>query len=114
MGPLPPQRWGHKIRIVEIFNAGRHRISNFCHNFQVFLSLLLSIHEPKNFELCTGSALTTAEGSQPFPQAIINYLSYYEWITAVSGPALNARTVLLGALTGTVGPLLKPASEAIL
>jgi hypothetical protein len=101
---------------VEIFNAGRHRISNFCHNLQVFLSLLLSIDEPKDFELCTCACLelTTAEGSQPFRQARIHYLFYYEWVAAVSGPALNVRAVRLGALTGTVGPLLKPASEAIL
>jgi hypothetical protein len=101
---------------VEIFNAGRHRISNFCHILQVFLSRFLSIHEPKDFELCACACLelTTAEGSQPFPQARIHYLFYYEWVAAVSGPALNVGTVLLGALTGTVGPLLKRASEAIL
>jgi hypothetical protein len=101
---------------VEILNAGRHRISNFFHNLQVFLSLLLSIHEPKDFELCAcrSSELTTREGSQPLPQARIHYLFYYEWVAAVSGPARNVGTVLPGALTGTVGPLLKPAAEAIL
>jgi hypothetical protein len=81
-----------------------------------YFPLRLSIDEPKDFELCTCASfeLTTAEGPQPFPQARIHYLFYYEWFASVSGPALNVGTVLLGTLTGTVGPLLKPASEAIL